>query len=264
MPTPPFLGPRRIERIPVKALLPFLNERLLFQYQWGFKKDGRRLEEWEKWAAKEVRPILHRILEEEILHPEAVYGYWKCASEGNDLVLFDDDGESEITRFGFPRQPRKDGLCIADFIRDVASNSRDVIALQVVTVGAQASDAVRARFEDDQYQDYLYLHGFAVEMAEALAEYVHKRIRGELGYAHEDPRDREEFLRQGYRGARYSFGYPACPHLEDQARILDLLGADRIGVEMSDEHQLHPELSTTALVVHHPQAKYFSVRPRAN
>ena len=220
-------------------------------------------EQWRIWAEDEVRPILDRIVEQciadEILHPQAVYGYWKCAAEGDAVVLFDEDGQTEVARFTFPRQPRTDGLCIADFIRDVGADGRDVIGLQAVTVGQEASDSVRSHFDDDHYQDYLYLHGFSVEMAEALAEYVHRRIRSELGIGGEDAEDREKLLRQGYRGARFSFGYPACPRLEDQAQILELLDAGRIGVRMSDEHQLHPELSTTALVAHHPQARYFSV-----
>jgi 5-methyltetrahydrofolate--homocysteine methyltransferase len=155
-----------------------------------------------------------------------------------------------------PLQPAE---CIADFFRDVDDAERDVIGLQVVTVGQKASDTARVWFEDNRYQDYLYLHGLSVEMAEAMAEYVHKRIRAELGFAAEDDRDIEKMLAQGYRGSRYSFGYPACPKLEDQAPLLRLLDAERIGVSLSDEWQLHPEQSTSAVVVLNPHAKYFSV-----
>jgi 5-methyltetrahydrofolate--homocysteine methyltransferase len=160
-----------------------------------------------------------------------------------------------------PRQPKEDGDCIADFVRDVDDGpaARDVIGLQVVTMGQKASDIARVWFEENRYQDYLYLHGLSVEMAEALAEYVHKRIRAEWGFANQDERDIEKMLQQGYRGGRYSFGYPACPKLEDQEGLLRLLGADRIGVSLSDEWQLHPEQSTSAIVLHHPRAKYFSV-----
>jgi len=158
-----------------------------------------------------------------------------------------------------PRQPKGDGDCIADFVRHVDDAERDVIGLQVVTVGQKASDIAREWFEDNRYQDYLYLHGLSVEMAEALAEVTHKRIRAELGFSSEDDRDIEKMLSQGYRGGRYSFGYPACPKLEDQAPLLDLLDAKRIGVDISDEWQLHPEQSTSAIVLHHPRAKYFSV-----
>jgi 5-methyltetrahydrofolate--homocysteine methyltransferase len=173
--------------------------------------------------------------------------------------VLDEGGEKEVARFAFPRQNREGGLCIADFFRDRTSNERDVIGLQVVTMGQKASEVARAWFADNRYQDYLYLHGLGVEMAEALAEYTHKRIRAELGFAGEDDRDMDRMLKQGYRGSRYSFGYPACPNLIDQKQLLELLGAERIGVSLSDEDQLHPEQSTSAIVCHHPQAKYFSV-----
>jgi 5-methyltetrahydrofolate--homocysteine methyltransferase len=188
-----------------------------------------------------------------------VYGYWKAAGQGNDLIIFEPDGATEVARFTLPRQPKEDGECIADFFRDVDDAERDVIALQVVTVGQKASDTARAWFDDNRYQDYLYLHGLSVEMAEAMAEYTHKRIRAECGFAGEDDRDLERMLQQGYRGSRYSFGYPACPRLEDQEPLLALLGADRIGVTLSDEWQLHPEQSTSAIVVLNPAAKYFTV-----
>ncbi|HEY1932652.1 MAG TPA: methionine synthase [Acetobacteraceae bacterium] len=259
---PPFWGPRIVEAAP-KALVPFINERSLYQFQWGFRKQGRSLDDFLGWAKQELRPVMRRMLticeEKEILRPQAAYGYWKAAGQGNDLVIFDRDGVTELTRFNLPRQPKEDGECIADFFRDVDDAERDVIALQVVTMGTRASDVAREWFEENRYQDYLYLHGLSVEMAEALAEYVHKRIRAELGFAAEDDRDMEKMLSQGYRGSRYSFGYPACPKLEDQAPLLRLLGAERIGVELSDEFQLHPEQSTSAVVVLNPRAKYFSV-----
>jgi len=263
VPPPPFWGARVIDHVPVKALVPYLSETMLFQYQWGFRKAGKDLEDYKTWATREVRPILNRLVEtvtaEEILTPKAVYGYWKAAAEGNDVILFNEDGKTEVARFAFPRQGRAGGLCIADFVRDVNHAERDVIGLQVVTMGQRASDVARQWFAGDRYQDYLYLHGLSVEMAEALAEYVHRRIRGELGFSHEDSRDMGEMLKQGYRGSRYSFGYPACPNLADQRILLNLLDAGRIGVNMADEDQLHPEQSTSAIVLHHPQAKYFSV-----
>ena len=262
VPTPPFWGARVIQA-PPKALVPFLNERSLYQFQWGFRKQGRSLDDFLGWAKQELRPVLKRMLAiaeaDDILHPAATYGYWKAAGQGNDLILFDTDGQTELARFTLPRQPKEDGECIADFVRDVDAAERDVIGLQVVTMGSRASDVARAWFEENRYQDYLYLHGLSVEMAEAMAEYVHKRIRAELGFAAEDDREMEKMLAQGYRGSRYSFGYPACPKLEDQEPILRLLGADRIGVSLSDEFQLHPEQSTSALVVLNPRAKYFSV-----
>ncbi|NKC31886.1 methionine synthase [Falsiroseomonas selenitidurans] len=264
VPTPPFWGARVVEA-PPKAIIPFINERSLYQFQWGFRKAGRSLEEFLGWAKQELRPVLKRMLalteEQKILRPQAIYGYWKCAGQGNDLLLFAEDGETEVARFNLPRQPKPDGECIADFVRDVADGpeGRDVIGLQVVTVGQKASDIARNWFEENRYQDYLYLHGLSVEMAEAMAEYVHKRIRAELGFAQEDDRDMDRMLQQGYRGGRYSFGYPACPRLEDQEGLLRLLQAERIGVSLSDEWQLHPEQSTSAIVLHHPRAKYFSV-----
>ncbi len=262
VPPPPFWGPRVIEAAP-KAIVPFLNERSLYQFQWGFRKQGRTLEDFLGWAKQELRPVMKRMLAlceaEDILRPRAVYGYWKAAGQGNDLVVFDQDGETELARFTLPRQPREDGECIADFFRDIDDAGRDVIGLQVVTVGQKASDTARLWFEENRYQDYLYLHGLSVEMAEAMAEYTHKRIRAELGFAGEDDREMEKMLSQGYRGSRYSFGYPACPKLEDQAPLLRLLDAERIGVSLSDESQLHPEQSTSAIVVLNPRAKYFSV-----
>src|SRR5439155_4905528 len=163
-------------------------------------------------------------------------------------IPYDTAGGHELTRFSFPRQNKEGGLCIADFFRDVASNERDVIALQVVTMGRRASEAAREWFADDRYQDYLYLHGLSVEMAEAFAEYLHKRIRGELGFAAEEARDPDAMLAQGYRGSRYSFGYPACPNLADQKQLLALLNADEIAITLSEEHQLDPEQSTSAIV----------------
>jgi 5-methyltetrahydrofolate--homocysteine methyltransferase len=263
IPEPPFWGPRTIARVPAKAVVPYLNERMLYQFQWGYRKDGRSLAEYREWAKDELRPVLRRILDiairEDILVPQAAYGYWPCAADGNDVIIFDTDGNRELTRFSFPRQNKDGGLCIADFFRDVAQNTRDVIGFQVVTMGRRASEAAREWFADNRYQDYLYLHGLSVEMAEALAEYVHKRIRGELGFAAEEARDPEAMLAQGYRGSRYSFGYPACPNLADQQQLLALLRADEIGITLSEEDQLDPEQSTSAIVLHHPQAKYFSV-----
>jgi 5-methyltetrahydrofolate--homocysteine methyltransferase len=259
---PPFWGARIIEAAP-KAIVPFVNERSLYQFQWGFRKQGRSLDDFLGWAKQELRPVMRRMLsiceEQDILRPQAAYGYWLAAGQGNDLIVFDRDGSTELARFTLPRQPKEDGECIADFFRDVDDAQRDMIALQVVTVGQKASDTARLWFEDNRYQDYLYLHGLSVEMAEAMAEYTHKRIRAELGFAGEDDRDMEKMLSQGYRGSRYSFGYPACPRLEDQTAILRLLRADRIGIELSDEFQLHPEQSTSAIVVLNPRAKYFSV-----
>jgi 5-methyltetrahydrofolate--homocysteine methyltransferase len=260
---PPFWGPRTVARVPVKALVPYLNERMLYQFHWGYRKDGRTLDEFKLWAQKELRPILQRMLDtaiqQDILVPQAVYGYWPCAAEGNDVILFAPENGHEVARFSFPRQNKEGGVCIADFFRDVSDDARDVIGLQVVTMGPRASDTAREWFAENRYQDYLYLHGLSVEMAEAMAEYTHKRVRAELGFAGDEARDIEALLQQGYRGSRYSFGYPACPNLADQRQLLALLNAEEIGVSLTEEDQLNPEQSTSAIVVTHPQAKYFSV-----
>jgi 5-methyltetrahydrofolate--homocysteine methyltransferase len=264
VPRPPFWGACVIEDVPVAALVPYLNENMLFQFHWGYKKDGRSLPEFLAWAGKELRPILVDLLEEteaeRVFQPQAVYGYWPAAGSGNEVILFDPAApEREVARFALPRQDKKNGLCIADFLRDASEPGRDVLGLQVVTIGQRASDVARAWFSADRYNDYVRLHGLGVELAEALAEYVHKRIRAELGFGHQDVRERHELLKQGYRGSRYSFGYPACPNLADQRQLLALLDASRIGVELSDEDQLWPEQSTSAIVLHHPQARYFNV-----
>jgi 5-methyltetrahydrofolate--homocysteine methyltransferase len=263
VPAPPFWGARIVSDIGVSDLLPWLNERMLYQFHWGYRKNGRTLDEYMAWSKRELRPILDELLArceaEEILKPRAVYGYFPCSAEGNDVIVFGEGGASAAARFTFPRQDRAGGLCIADFFRDANGNRRDVIALQAVTIGQQASDVARAWFAGDRYRDYLYLHGLSVEMAEALAEAVHARIRAELGFPDAAPPDAESLSRQNYRGSRYSFGYPACPNLADQRPLLQLLDAGRIGLSLSEEDQLEPEQSTSAIVVAHPQAKYFSV-----
>ncbi|MDE2228965.1 MAG: methionine synthase [Alphaproteobacteria bacterium] len=263
VPRPPFWGPRTIARVPLKTVMPYLNERVLYQFHWGFRKQGRTLDEFKAWAKQELRPVLNQLFErvarENILVPQAAYGYWPCATAGDELVLYDPESANEVARFSFPRQAKPGGLCIADFFRDITANERDVVALQVVTMGSGASAVARQWFADNRYKDYLYLHGLSVEMAEALAEYLHQRIRAELGFAGEEPRDIEGLLRQEYRGSRYSFGYPACPDLAQQRQLLALLRAQEVGVSLSEEDQLDPEQSTSAIVVLHPQAKYFSV-----
>ncbi len=264
VPTPPFWGSKCIEQIPLRAIVPYINRRTLYRFQWGFKAAGRSEAEYQAWARAEVDPILNRLVarseQENITRAQAVYGYFPCQSNGNDLIVYDDvAGRKERCRFTFPRQNKARRISIADFFRSVDSGEIDVVAFQLVTVGQHASDFARELFKADQYQEYLYLHGFNVETTEGLAEFVHKRIRAELGFSREDSRSMHDMLKQGYRGSRYSFGYPACPNLADQDKILALLDAGRINVVLGDEDQLWPEESTSAIVVHHPQAKYFSV-----
>ncbi|MDQ6936985.1 MAG: methionine synthase, partial [Actinomycetota bacterium] len=200
---------------------------------------------------------------EAVLEAGVVYGYFPCVSEGDDLVVLHEDG-SERTRFTFPRQRRERRLCLADFFRPRGSGEIDVVGFSVVTVGERISEFTHELFEANAYRDYLEAHGLSVQLTEALAEYWHRRIREELrlpdgrSAAAEDPDNVEDFFRLAYRGARYSLGYGACPDLEDRAKIVDLLDPSRIGVKLSEEFQLHPEQSTDAIVVHHPEAKYFN------
>ena len=262
-PDPPFWGPRIVEGIDLQTVIPFINETALFQFQWDYRRKGKPVPEHERFVEEHVRPLYfdlaRRCAREGILEPRAAYGFWPCVPEGNSLVLLDPaDHGREIARFTFPRQRDKKGLCISDFFQ-VRDGHPDVVGLQVVTIGQRASEVAREWFAADRYQDYLHLHGLSVEAAEGLAEYVHQKIRADLAISGEDARDMRRIFKQGYRGSRFSFGYPACPNMADQRILLELLGAERIGVTMSDEEQLWPEQSTSALVCHHPDAKYFTI-----
>ena len=199
---------------------------------------------------------------DELLVPTVVYGYWPCNGDGNDLVIWSDvDRTEEVTRFSYPRASKDPWLCIADFFRPVESGEIDYVAFMIVTMGHTVSERTAKLFADDRYQDYLLLHGLGVEMAEALAEYWHHRIREELGFADQDGPTVQGLFRQQYRGGRYSWGYEACPDLEDNERVAKLLGAERIGIEVSEEtgFQYQPEQTTSAIICHHPKAKYFVV-----
>jgi hypothetical protein len=215
-------------------------------------------EEFSGYRAR-LRALLDEAIADQVLQPALVYGYYPCNSDGNDLVVWREDG-SEWVRFSFPRQRRDRRLCIADYFRPVTSGDVDVVAFHVVTMGRAASEATAKLFDANRYREYLELHGITVEMAEALAEYWHQRIRQELRIADQDADQMEALFDLGYRGARYSFGYPACPDLEQQSKIFELLDPGRIGVELSEEYQLHPEQSTSAVIVHHPEAMYFNAR----
>ena len=255
VPTPPFWGSRVVRGVPLDEVAAYLNKRALFRNQWGFGRDDEEI------AEAALRSTLAVARAESLLAPQAVYGYWSCNADGNDVVVYESpDSSAEAARFTFPRQPKGRRLCLADFFRPVNSGERDVIAFHVVTVGPRVSERAAELFAADRYTEYLYLHGLGVEMAEALAELWHRRVREELGIADEDADTIEELFKQGYRGSRYSFGYAACPELEARKPLFDLLGAARIGLELSEEFQLVPEQSTDALVAHHPEAKYFSAR----
>jgi 5-methyltetrahydrofolate--homocysteine methyltransferase len=189
-----------------------------------------------------------------------VYGYYPCNSQGDDLIIYAEDRRSERMRFTFPRQAGDRFLCLADFFAPAGSGRTDVVAFQLVTMGRRASERSAALYGAGSYQEYLYFHGLSVESTEALAEYWHRMIRRELGIAGKDAADIRRLFAQGYQGSRYSFGYPACPDLEDQTKLFALLDGERIGVRLTEEYSLDPEQSTNAIIVHHPQAKYFNIR----
>ncbi|CAM5645468.1 MULTISPECIES: methionine synthase [Streptomyces] len=264
VPTPPFWGTRVVKGIQLADYASWLDEGALFKGQWGLKQnrtgDGPSYEELvETEGRPRLRGWLDKLQTENLLEAAVVHGYFPCYSKGDDLILLNEDG-TERTRFTFPRQRRGRRLCLADFFRPEESGERDVVGLQVVTVGSKIGEATAELFASDSYRDYLELHGLSVQLAEALAEYWHARVRAELGFGGEDPADVEDMFALKYRGARFSLGYGACPDLEDRAKIADLLRPERIGVQLSEEFQLHPEQSTDAIVIHHPEAKYFNAR----
>ncbi|MGW1105189.1 methionine synthase [Streptomyces sp. NPDC002540] len=264
VPEPPFWGTRVVKGIQLKEYASWLDEGALFKGQWGLKQaragDGPTYEELvETEGRPHLRGWLDKLHTENLLEAAVVYGYFPCVSKGDDLILLHEDG-SERTRFTFPRQRRGRRLCLADFFRPEESGETDVVGLQVVTVGSKIGGETAKLFEANSYRDYLELHGLSVQLAEALAEYWHARVRAELGFGGEDPADVEDMFALKYRGARFSLGYGACPELEDRAKIAELLGPERIGVHLSEEFQLHPEQSTDAIVIHHPEAKYFNAR----
>ncbi|WP_327167838.1 methionine synthase [Streptomyces subrutilus] len=263
VPTPPFWGTRVVKGIPLKDYASWLDEGALFKGQWGLKQARAGGATYEELVESEGRPRLRGLLDklhtENLLEAAVVYGYFPCVSKDEDLIILDEQG-NERTRFTFPRQRRGRRLCLADFFRPEESGETDVVGLQVVTVGSKIGEATAKLFEADAYREYLELHGLSVQLAEAMAEYWHARVRSELGFAGEDPAQVEDMFDLKYRGARFSLGYGACPDLEDRAKIADLLQPERIGVHLSEEFQLHPEQSTDAIVIHHPEAKYFNAR----
>ena len=264
VPKPPFWGSRVIKGIPLAEYSSMLDERALFVGQWGLKGSKNSYEEM---VINEGRPRLRALINEAQsqgwLNAAVVYGYFPCYSDGNDLVILNHDESSfgtERLRFTFPRQRRDRRLCISDFFRSKDSGEIDVVAFHVVTMGQSVSEATSHLFEANKYREYLELHGLSVQLTEALAEHWHGRIREELNVHTDDSSDLAEILDQGYRGSRYSFGYPACPDLEQQTQLCALLEPERIGVTLSEEFQLHPEQSTSAIIVHHPEAKYFNAQ----
>ncbi|APE34453.1 methionine synthase [Nocardia mangyaensis] len=275
VPSPPFWGTRVIKGLPLQEYSGLLDERALFLGQWGLRGqragDGPSYEELvETEGRPRLRAWLDRLATENVLqHAAVVYGYFPAVSEGDEVIVLTEPEPDapQRYRFTFPRQQRDRFLCIADFIRSRerarATGQVDVLPFQLVTMGQPIADFANALFAADNYRDYLEVHGIGVQLTESLAEYWHRRIREELtldgqSVAADDPADIQEFFKLGYRGARYSFGYGACPDLEDRAKLVDLLDAGRVGVQLSEELQLHPEQSTDAFVLLHPEAKYFN------
>jgi len=262
-PTLPFYGARKHTKFDLFELYKYVNPVALFRGQWQFKRpEGFSNPEFAAWLAQEAEPIFRRLGRElaTVLKPAVKWGWFPCAGEGNDVIVYQEDGKTERTRFTFPRQRDGRRLCLADFFRRPDNGATDVVGFQIVTVGSAVSERERALFAQGDYQEYLFTHGMGVETAEALAEYWHLQMRRELGIDDQEPDDMRLLFSARYHGARYSFGYPACPNLEDQTKLFDLLNPEEIGLELTEEFMLNPEQSTSAILVHHPAAKYFNVR----
>ena len=265
VPTPPFFGSRIITDISVEDVYQFINERTLMSTQWGFVKNNVVPKEYERQMREIAHPAFERLkqwcLDENILRPAVAYGFFPCAADGDDVVIYEVDGTSERERFTFPRQDHGDYLCLSDFYHPLKNGvAVDVVGFMAVTVGHEVSRrALHLKEVEHRYQDYLYLHGLGVECAEGLAELFHQRMRREWGIAGDDSLLIPKLFKKHYRGCRYAFGYPACPALEDQTKLFGLIEPERVGILLSEQFQLEPEQSTTALVVHHPKARYFNV-----
>jgi 5-methyltetrahydrofolate--homocysteine methyltransferase len=261
---PPFLGSKVVKGLAIDDIAAYINETAIFRNQWQFRPENGETDEQFK---DRLRPLLREQLSNAktsgVLLPQVVYGYFPVNADGTDLVVYTDDTRTtEQCRFHYPRQREEPFLCIADFFRSVESGEKDYAAFHIVTMGNAVSEMAAELFEQNKYQDYLILHGLGVEMAEALAEYWHHRIRTEWGFVDEDGPSLHGLFRQQYRSGRYSWGYPACPDLEDNATVAALLEAGRLGIEVSEETgwQYQPEQTTSAIICHHPRAKYFVAR----
>jgi 5-methyltetrahydrofolate--homocysteine methyltransferase len=266
VPAAPFWGSRVVTGIDLERVFPYINRNMLFRGHWQFRRGVKTPDDYAKFVEDEVEPIFtawkNRALDERVLQADVVYGYYPANSDGNSLVVYDPvDHDREIERFIFPRQIEDSKhLCLADYFKPVTSGIKDVVAFHLVTIGHRASALEKELMAAGDYRDYLYLHGLSVETAEALAEYWHKEIRTELGIAGRDNPDVSKLFAHGYQGSRYSFGYPACPNLEDQVKLFRLLDPIRIDVRLSEEFMMEPEQSTSAIIMHHPDAKYFGIK----
>ncbi|MGH9030202.1 MAG: vitamin B12 dependent-methionine synthase activation domain-containing protein, partial [Acidimicrobiales bacterium] len=256
---PPFTGTRIAKGIALDDVASYLNLTALFRNQWGYRPEkGESDSDFKERVSAVLREELDKAKAKDLLVPQVAYGYFAANADGEDLVLWGDESRnSELARFSFPRQKKEPWLCISDFFRPTSSDEIDYVAFHLVTMGPKVSEETARLFSENHYTDYLQLHGLGVEMAEALAEYWHRRIREEWGFAEEDGPTLLGLFRQQYRGGRYSWGYPACPDLEDNEKVVQLLGGDRVGVTVSEGFQLHPEQTTDAIICHHPRAKYF-------
>ena len=263
IPTPPFWGTKVVENVPLDEVFNYVNDVALIRGQWQVRKANMSEEEYRKLLEERIYPeyesLKVAVKKETLLQPKVVYGYFPCQSSGDELIVYDLDGKTERVRFRFPRQTGDRRLCLSDYFASVESGRVDVVAFQLVTMGKVAAAHSGQLFAANKYKEYLYFHGLSVESAEALAEMWHKRIREELGIAGRDAAEIRRLFSQGYQGSRYSFGYPACPNLEDQTKLFTLLDGERIGVRLTDEYSLDPEQSTNAIIVHHPDARYFNV-----
>jgi 5-methyltetrahydrofolate--homocysteine methyltransferase len=266
-PTPPFWGTKILQPqdIPIEDIWWYLDVQALVVGQWQFRKPREQSkEEYNQFLAEKVYPVLTewkaKILAENLLHPTVIYGYFPCQSEGNSLLIFDPENhQKQVARFDFPRQKSGKRLCIADFFTSKESGHIDVFPMQAVTVGEIATEYAHKLFAENDYKNYLYFHGMAVQTAEALAEWTHAKIRRELGFGSEEPDNVRDVLAQRHRGSRYSFGYPACPNIQDQYKQVELLQTDRIKMYMDESEQIYPEQSTTAFITYHPISKYFNL-----
>jgi 5-methyltetrahydrofolate--homocysteine methyltransferase len=262
--TPPFVGSRVVKGISLDEIAEYVNETALYRNQWQYRPlEGENDEDFKSRIRPELRQQLAQAKASGILVPQLVYGYFPANGDGNDVVIWTDESRTtERMRFSYPRQGEAPFLCIADFFRPVESGEVDYAAFHIVTMGAKVSDAAAELFAKNEYQKYLTVHGLGVEMAEALAEYWHHRIRTEWGFVGEDGPNLHGLFRQQYRGGRYSWGYPACPDLEDNAKVAELLEAGRIGITVNEDTgwQYQPEQTTSAIICHHPRAKYFVAR----
>ena len=275
IPKPPFWGSKIVNDVSIDDVFSYINDIALIRGQWRIVKGKLSPEEYKKILDEKIYPeynqLKARVKKDRLIEPKVAYGYFPCQSKGNDLIVYQPPSTvskfefkvsqlREWLRFSFPRQNDDRHLCIADYFASVESRRIDVVAFHLVTVGKVASEYSRKLYKANNYKDYLYFHGLSVESAEALAELWHKRIREELGIAGKDAKEVKRLFAQGYQGSRFSFGYPACPNLEDQARLFKLIQPERIGVRLSDEFQLEPEQSTSAIIVHHPEARYFNIK----